>query len=276
MVKVLGHRGVRQHKGIDENSLPAFEKALQDSDGLETDATLSSDKEPFLCHETMTIHVPYIYSTTLSLLKRHLDKASRRIADDRKVNQMTAAEMDKLRLKNGAGVPRLSALFNLAAAHPGKTLNIELKTHESVEPVLAAIDSAVAAGKIERNQIIISSFDHSAVAKARAIAPDLKYGLIISRYDQIDDALLTGKNATEAKPDYFVMTTTRLTADAVRRIHEHFPDAKLMIWTIKDPEKDRALKKKLADPGIGPHLDTIITDFPAKTVAFLNKKKLRP
>lgn len=275
MVKVLGHRGVRQHKGIDENSLPAFEKALQDGDGIETDATLSSDKQPYLCHENLTIHVPYIYSTTRPMLKRHLDKASAKMAK-KTIDQMTAAELDKLKLKHGSPLPRLSALFEIAAAHPGKTLNIELKTHESVEPVLAEIDKAVKDGKITRGQIIISSFDHSAVAKARSLAPDLKYGLIISRYDMIDDALLTGKNAQGAKPDFIVMTTTRLTAGAVQKIHEHFPAAKVMIWTMKDPKHDRALNKVLANPAIAPHLDTIITDFPEKMVKHLNNKKLRP
>jgi glycerophosphoryl diester phosphodiesterase len=294
MIKVLGHRGVRQRKGVDENSLRAFEIALQESDGLETDVVVSCDQTPFLCHELQLITIPHLYSRSTSALKRHLNKASAKTAGKRRLDQMDAAEVDRLCLKNGACLPRLSALFALVAKYPGKTLNIELKGYGAVEPVLAEIRKAVAEGKITKDQIILSSFDHLAVAKARALDPEIKCGLIFSRndlrdrriypwlenqpnaYAALNEATLAGKTAQDVQPDYFVMTGGVLSAKGVRQIRAHFPKARIIVWSTKKPEKDKVLAKKLANPDIGPHIDTIISDFPDKMIKMLKKKGLRP
>lgn len=293
MVRVLGHRGVRQRKGVDENSLRAFELALQEGDGLETDVVVSCDKTPFLCHELQLVTIPHVYSRSTSALKRHLNKASAKIAGKRRLDQMDAAEVDSLCLKNGECLPRLSALFALVAKYPGKILNIELKGYGAVEPVLAEINKAVAEGKIKKEQIILSSFDHQAVAKVRELDPAIKCGFIFSRNDLRDrriypwlegvtnsyaplkEETLTGKTATDTQPDYFVMTGGVLSAKGIGQIRTHFPNAKIIVWSTKRPAKDKVLAKKLANPDIGPHIDTIISDFPGEMAALLKKKGLR-
>jgi glycerophosphoryl diester phosphodiesterase len=294
MIKVLGHRGVRQRKTIDENSVPAFEKALEKADGVETDATLSSDKTPFLCHELLNINIPHIYSRSIPALKRHLNRASAKTAAGRRLDQMMAAEIDALTLKKGATLPRLSALFNQAARHPGKLLNIELKGHGTVGPVIDEIHKAVAEGKVNKDQIILTSFNHDVIAEARRLDPEIKNGFIFSRadlrdtriypwlpdksgrYAALNENTLTGKAAQQAKPDYFVMEEGRLAARGIAQIRKHFPNAKIAIWTTKNPERNRRLEKNLKNPAIGPHIDTIITDFPEEMVKVLEKKGLRP
>jgi glycerophosphoryl diester phosphodiesterase len=294
MVKVLGHRGVRQHKGTDENSLPAFERALIESDGIETDAVVSRDKTPFLCHETRQINIPRIYTRATSSLKRHLNRASAKLARGQRIDQMQANDVDCLTLKKGSKLPRLSALFTLAQMHPGKILDIELKGYGTAAPVIAEIHKAVAEGKITKDQVILTSFDHAALAEARKIDPDIKCGMIFSRSDMrdkpiypwekestrayapLDEKTLTGKHAKEAKPDYFVMTARTLSVANINKIRKHHPNAKIMIWTTKKPEHDRILQKRLNDPAIVRHLDTIITDFPAKMTGMLKKRGLRP
>ncbi len=294
MIKVLGHRGVRRHKKIDENSLPAFEKAMKDGDGIETDAMVSSDGLAFLCHEPRSIHIPHIYSKTTSALRAHLNKASRKLAGKKPLAQLKAALIDKLRLKKGAKLPSLAELFNLASKYPGKTINIELKTDAAVEPVIKEIRAAVAAGKVTVGQIILTSFNHESVAQARRLAPELKCGLLFSRSDLRDRHLLpalkdkkrkyvtlseerlTSKAAQDAKPDYFVMTPGVVSARGIRHIRKHFPHAKIMLWTTKKPLRDHVLNKKLQNPNIGPHIDTIITDFPDQMVKHLKKKGFRP
>jgi len=294
VIKVLGHRGVRQRKAIDENSVAAFEKALEKADGVETDATLSSDKTPFLCHELLNINIPHVYSISMPALKRHLNRASAKAAGDRRLDQMTAAEIDALTLKKGAKLPRLSALFNQAAKHPGKLLNIELKGHGTAGPVIDEIHKAVAEGKVTKDQIILTSFNHDAIAEARRLDPEIRNGLIFSRsdlrdtriypwlpdksgrYAALNENTLTGKAAQEAKPDYFVIEEGQLSARSIAQIRKHFPDGKIAIWTTKNPERNRPLDKKLNDPAIGPQIDTIITDFPEKMVKVLEKKGLRP
>lgn len=294
MIKVLGHRGVRRNKKIDENSLAAFEKAMKDGDGIETDAMVSSDGVVFLCHEPRSIHIPHLYSKTTSALRAHLNKASRKLAGKKPLAQMKAAVIEKLRLKKGSALPSLADLFNLAAKYPGKTINIELKTDAAVEPVIREIRKAVADGKVTKDQIILTSFNHDAVAMVRKLAPELKCGLLFSRSDLRDPRLLpalkdkqrryvtlseerlTSKAAKDAQPDYFVMTPGALSARGIRHIRRHFPNAKVMIWTTKNPGRDRVLNKKLQNADIGPHIDTIITDFPDRMVKHLKKKGLRP
>jgi glycerophosphoryl diester phosphodiesterase len=294
MVKVLGHRGVRQHKGTDENSLPAFERALNESDGVETDAVVSRDKTPYLCHEPRMINIPGIYTRTTSSLKRHLNRASAKLAGGKRIDQMTSKDVDGLTLKKGSKLPRLSALFALAHLHPGKILDIELKGYGIAAPVIAEIHKAVAEGKITKDQVILTSFDHAALAEARKIDPEIKCGMIFSRSDMrdkpiypwekeskrnyatLDEETLTGKNAREAKPDYFVMTARTLSVANIDKIRKHHPNAKIMIWTTKKPESDRILQKRLNDPAIVRHLEAIITDFPAKMTGMLKKRGLRP
>ncbi|MBL8711316.1 MAG: glycerophosphodiester phosphodiesterase [Alphaproteobacteria bacterium] len=294
MVRVLGHRGVRQHKGTDENSLPAFERAMSESDGIETDAVVSRDKTPFLCHETRQITIPRIYSRATSALKRHLNRASAKLAHGKRIDQMQAKDVDCLTLKNGSKLPRLSELFALAQLHPGKILDIELKGYGTTAPVIAEIHKAVAEGKITKDQVILTSFDHAALAEARHIDPDIKCGMIFSgrdmrdnpiypwekestrAYAPLDEKTLTGKHAKEARPDYFVMTVRTLSVANIDKIRKYYPNAKIMIWTTRKPERDRILQKRLNDPAIVRHLDTIITDFPAKMTGMLKKRGLRP
>ncbi|HYD19146.1 MAG TPA: glycerophosphodiester phosphodiesterase [Patescibacteria group bacterium] len=294
MVRVLGHRGVRQHKGTDENSIPAFERALNESDGIETDVVVSKDKTPFLCHETRQITIPKLYTRATSSLKRHLNRASAKLVRGRRIDQLASNDVDCLKLRKGSKLPRLAELFELASQHPGKILDIELKGYNTVAPVIAEIHKAIAAGKITKEQVILTSFDHAAIVEARKIDPEIKCGMIFARRDMsdkpiypwendssrvyapLDERTLTGRRAREANPDYFVMTARSVTPENIAKIQKHYPNAKIMIWTTKRPERDRVLKKKLANPEIASHIDTIITDFPAKMTGMLKQRGLRP
>lgn len=293
MVKILGHRGVRQRKGVDENSLKAFEAGFTEGDGIETDAVIASDKTPFLCHEQKSLIIPHLYSRSMSMLRRHLSKASAKLAGKRRIDEMTAAEVDALRLQNGAEIPRLAALFNLASKHPGKIMNIELKAYGSAAPVVAEIQKAVAEGKITKEQVILTSFDHAAIAEARRLDPGIKCGFIFARQDQqgrrifpwtgdkdhrygaLNEKTLKGKAAQETQPDYFVMTPGQISARGMKQIRAHFPKAKIILWTSKNPEKYRGLDKALSNPALTPHIEAVITDFPDRMAKVLRKKGLR-
>jgi glycerophosphoryl diester phosphodiesterase len=292
MIRVIGHRGVRQHKGIDENSLPAFEKSLAESDGLETDAVISADKSVYLCHEVGSIGIPHLFHRSRIKLRKYLNKASAKIVGKKRLEQLDDKTVSALALKNGECLPTLAQLFALAAKHPGKTFNIELKGHNSAEPVLKEIAKAIKSGKVKKEQIIISSFDHHAIAKARALAPELKYGLICSqgdrrsriypwtdnkesRYSPFNDKTFKGKQAQAAKPDFFVITARNYSLKNLRKMKKAFPDAKIMIWSSRRPGHDRLLEKRLKNKEMAAQIDTIISDFPGKMVEHLKKKGFR-
>jgi glycerophosphoryl diester phosphodiesterase len=293
MIKVLGHRGVRQHKGIDENSTPAFEKALEESDGIETDAVISADKSVYLCHEVGSIGIPHVFHRSRIKLRKYLNKASAKLVGKKRIEQLDDKTIDALSLKNGAPMPTLAQLFALAAKHPGKIFNIELKGNNSVEPVLREIAKAIKSGKVKANQIVISSFDHHAIAKARVIAPQFKYGLICSQGDKrsriypwtdnkdsrfaaFNDTTFKGKQAQIAQPDFFVVTARNCSLRNFRKMKKAFPDAKIMIWSSRRPGHDRLLEKRLKNKEIAKEIDTIISDFPGKMVEHLKKKGFRP
>lgn len=293
MIKVLGHRGVRQRKDIDENSLPAFDRAFAESDGIETDAAVSAAGTPYLVHEISQLTIPHLYARARYALKGHLDKISQKLLGKKRLDQISDGEVGKLRLKHGGKLPKLSELFDLAAKYPRRTINIELKGHGSVGPVLAEINAAIKAKKITKDQIVLTSFDHLSIKKVRELDPDMKCGFIfaryskgrtriypwttnkVSRYIQFSAKVLKTKTAKEVNPDFFVMTPGAISSRKMKQLHKHFPNAKIMLWTTKKPDKDRKLNKTLKNPAIAPHIEAIISDFPEQMVKHLKKKGLR-
>lgn len=293
MIRVLGHRGIRQRGKIDENSLPAFEKALKECDGIETDAAISRDGTPYLVHEISQVTIPHIFARARYELRKHLDRVSARLLGRRRLDQIGDKDVDRLRLKKGAKLPKLAELFDLAAKFPGKTFDIELKGNNSIGPVLAEINAAIKAKKITREQIILTSFDHLCLKKARLMEPDIKCGFLFARYNkgrtriypwtdnkesrfiQFSEKAIASKTAKEINPDYFIMTAGSVTPKKIKALRDHFPNAKIMIWTTLWPERDTGLKRKLKNPKIAPYIDSIITDYPDRMVKFLEKRGFR-
>jgi glycerophosphoryl diester phosphodiesterase len=101
---LLGHRGARGSSSVRENTLPAFDLALEDGcDGFEFDLRLTADGSAVVCHDS-----------------RFAGMA---------VARATAAK-----------VPRLPRLEDVLARYAGRAfLDIELKVPGLTAPVLAAL-----------------------------------------------------------------------------------------------------------------------------------------
>jgi glycerophosphoryl diester phosphodiesterase len=101
---LLGHRGARGSPSVRENTLPAFDLALEDGcDGFEFDLRLTADGSAVVCHDS-----------------RFAGMA---------VARATAAK-----------VPRLPRLEDVLARYAGRAfLDIELKVPGLTAPVLAAL-----------------------------------------------------------------------------------------------------------------------------------------
>jgi len=296
LVKIIGHRGLRHDKQTDDNSLVAFEAAFKDSDGIETDVSISADGTPFLIHDIGRLNIRKIYSRTINMLKYCLDRASEKKLKGRRIDQIPDAEIDTLRLKKGSKIPRLSELFNLAAKYPGKHIDLELKGSDTLQPVLKEIDRAVKKGQITRDQITLTSFDHHAIAEAAQHAPDIRRGVIFSGkgksntpiypwskngkkryYISFNDKAISGKTMKSAAPDVAVMHASAINIKKIKSLKSQFPSIKIAIWesSKKPPSKNKTLKKVLSHPKIAPHIDAVITDHPAelkKLSKNLNKK----
>ncbi|TNE29049.1 MAG: hypothetical protein EP349_07050, partial [Alphaproteobacteria bacterium] len=283
MVKIIGHRGQRHDKATDDNSLAAFETAFKNCDGIETDVSVSAEDTPFLIHDIGRLKIPKLYDRTVNMLKYCLDRASSKKLKGRRIDQINDDEIDTLRLKKGAKVPRLSELFALAAKYPGKEIDIELKGADALRPVLKEIDKAVKKGQIKRSQITLTSFDIHAIAEAAQLAPDLRRGIIFSGKGKANTPIhpwsqngknrfYTGFNSAAVKsgimktaaPDVAVMHASNLNAKKIKMLKTHFPNIKIAIWESakKPPAKNKALKKLLSDPKTAPHISAVITDHP--------------
>jgi glycerophosphoryl diester phosphodiesterase len=285
---------MRQHPAVDENSRDAFEAALTHADGLETDAILSGDETVFLGHDS-TQRGLGDQMHSVNVLAELLDPPSAARVGTRRLDQLPDAEVAGLRLKKGAEMGRLSDVFNLAAKHPGKIINIELKGDKAVEPVLKEINEAVAAGKVKKEQIILTSFNHPAILQAKKIDPSFKFGVIFtrvaagdtrifpwnanqeSRYCACNEAALQSKLIRDINPDYFVLNSAAVTAGNVSLIQKYFPAAKVMFWTSNEemPEDNKQLIGLLSDPLIGPAVEAVITDHPKQMADLLKAKGLR-
>lgn len=99
---MFAHRGVYAH-AREENTLPAFEKALRSMDGFECDVRLSSDGVPVVVHDA-------------TLQRTH--------GVPTRVDALSAAELRAL------GVPTAREVLELRRLKKGKCVVLDLKEHE--------------------------------------------------------------------------------------------------------------------------------------------------
>ncbi len=296
MVLVLGHRGLRHHTTLDENSLPALDRAFRASNGIEIDVSLSRDGTPHVIHDSTLRWLPGLAARASYVLKDYLDKESARKLGGRKLSDLEDSEITDMRLRKSGKIPRLAAVFALAAQHPGKIINIELKSPNSADAVLKDIAAAVQRGFITPQQIIVTSFDHNAIAEIRKTGPRIKCGLIFTGVANSGTPLypwiknntakaraltahsLTSADAITVKPDYIVLPADAFTAAAARLIARHQPQARVMLWTSLEPKprQNAQIARCLTDADCGRLIEAVITDYPSQMGGFLKNHGYRP
>jgi glycerophosphoryl diester phosphodiesterase len=130
--RVLAHRGLAS-AGAPENTLLAFEHAVTaGARFIETDVHVSSDGIAVIAH----------------------DPDLRRLAGlDRRVTDLTAAELAAVDVGGGQGIPRLAEALD---AFPGIRFNIDVKTLAAAHPTAGAILDADAL-----DRVLVTSFDET-------------------------------------------------------------------------------------------------------------------
>ncbi len=147
---LLGHRGVRG--SLPENSMPAFEAAFGAGlDGLETDVQRTRDGELVLYHDFF-------------------------LPDGRRLTRLSYAELRRA----DPNIPTLEDLSTLVRCHPGKLLNLELKTAgwrtSGLERAVAkALETCGAEGRV-----LVSSFNPVSLLRLRLYYPELRVALLYS------------------------------------------------------------------------------------------------
>jgi glycerophosphoryl diester phosphodiesterase len=223
---VYGHRGT---SGAPENTLAAFEKAVQDgADGIELDVRLSADGELVVMHDAA------------------FDRVTQG-QDHRRVAELPYEEIRRIDVGNGERAPRLSEVLGFARARHLR-VNVEMKHGVPQRLALAHATARQLSAVDPYLPIIVSSFDPLILATFATLVPRMPRALLVHRSKWSTLALETGM----AWRDGLHVERT-LTRDAtIQRLLRQ--GLLLNVWTVNDVRE----AQDLAAMGV----DGIITDVP--------------
>ncbi len=236
-VLCYAHRGARAY--APENTLLAFATAFDvGADVIECDVRLSRDRHPVVIHDATLDRTTNgrgpVRARTLAEL-RTLDAGWSHGQPAR--IPMLVEVLDMVRLRGGR--------INLEVK--GESIEESLTTAESIGPVLEDLPADL------RPRVLVSSFDHAAIAQLKEQLPWLQIGMLYGTewkdQDLVTPALLLGAGAIHPE-------VRLLTQDAVIQAHE----AKLQVnvWTANSWTRIRRLLQW--------NVDGIFSDFPERVV----------
>lgn len=230
MMKIFAHRGASGT--YPENTQSAIKAAVEiEVDGIEVDVQSCSD-------DYMIIHDTWLDRTT---------------SGRGKVNKLSREQIQRFDAGNGEFVPTLSQLIDWVA---NKTLiNLELKHTFSLDKFVAQIEAKVAANKLSRDNLLVSSFDHHQLMWLKQQLPWVKIGAL-----------------TASIPIHYAEFAQRLNAYSIHIDknfinHEFVVDAKsrgleIYAYTV-DKQEDI---EQMLEYGV----DGIFTNYPCNTKMILN------
>ena len=227
-IAIIAHRGFK--KKYPENTMLAFRKAIEaKADYIELDVHFSADEEIVVIHNRATGHVAnkdlVVKETNLNVLK-------------------------SLDVGEGEKIPTLQEVIDLCKGKIG--INIEIKVLGMAESIVKLVEKN---GMID--DIIISSFKHIEVAKAKKLKPEINGATL-----ELLGAGRLIKNALKIKADSinppFIMATQKLCNKA------HASGILVNPWTPDRPKDWENLIKN--------GVDSIITNDPERLYNFLTSK----
>src|SRR3990167_2119603 len=190
---IFGHRGqgptsrrfenqILPNDVLPENSISAFEKALQDgADGIELDVFITKDGKIVVCHDNeLDRNVNGHFNHWNSNDELEIGK----IADK------TLAEVKEYDIGNGEHMPELQEVLHLVDQYNKKTgknitINIEIKGKGPiVDKVYETMNDAVQSEttSFDWSSFMVNSFDRDALAKMHSLNPDNKLRLSFGIY----------------------------------------------------------------------------------------------
>jgi glycerophosphoryl diester phosphodiesterase len=218
---LIGHRGAPRERP--ENTLPSFLRALElQADGIELDVHCTKDRVVVVHHDAVPRATP----------------PSGRLAG-RRIDELTFDELQGFSVRGLALVSTLEE--SLAVIRGRADVFVELKGAAVERETIAVIRDSPAP-----ERCAIHSFDHAQVARARAIAPEIRGGILVDRPLPDLVALMAGAEALDlwASPEL---------VDAALVAHVHDVGGRVIAWTVNRPEQALAL----ATMGV----DGLCTDF---------------
>jgi glycerophosphoryl diester phosphodiesterase len=219
----IGHRGAKGYEP--ENTLVSFQKALDlQVNAIELDVHLSADGEIIVIHD---------------------ETIDRTTNGKGFVNGLSLQELKALLIDGKYEIPTLEEVFDLVSQKC--FINIELKSPDATDKVVALIEKYVTKKGCKYNQFLVSSFDWNALQRVASLNDKIGIGVLTET--DLDLALAFAKTiqAKSIHP-YFHLLTIENTAHIQEKGFQVFP------WTINEIEDIQKIKTY--------NVNGIITDFP--------------
>jgi glycerophosphoryl diester phosphodiesterase len=219
----IAHRGAKGYEP--ENTLASFQKALDmQVDGIELDVHLSSDGHLVVLHDET------------------IDKTTN---GKGLVNSFSLQKLKSFRIENEHQIPTLAEVFDLV--NQQCFINIELKSFESADAVVALIEFYVSEKNWNYTSFLVSSFDWNALQQLAFLNNQIPIGVLAELNLDLAQAFAKFIQARSIHPHFHLLTKDN-TAQLQQKGFEVFP------WTINEEEDIQKIKTF--------NVNGIITDFP--------------
>ena len=237
--RLFAHRGLAQHADLDENTIPAFQAALQHgATHLESDTQATADDVAVLFHD---------------------EDLSRVAGVDAKIRELSLSELKTTRLKNGGEIPTLAEALETL---PGARFNLDIKTRPAISPTIESIERLQA-----HDRVLVSSFSNpirksALTGLSRPIATSGSLSTVLSAW--LSHTLLFGAGFSAIVKDVhaFQIPVRRgpvrfATKSFIARAQRY--QTEVHFWTINDPDEMRRLIELGADGIVSDRVDLFET-----------------
>jgi len=234
-IQILAHQGLAHE--APPNTLLAFLHALASgATHLETDVHATRDGVAVISHD------PHI--------DPNVDPNVLGASHDGRIDQLTFAELSRIRLPHGQTIPALAEALD---AFPDARFNIDVKAAAAVAATVRAVRDAVAT-----DRVLITSFSQARRRAAVAGLPGVASSPSSAEFIRVLAATHLSPARTRRRLRGFVAVqvpervgpVTIVTPRFVRRMHA--AGVEVHVWTVNDP----VVMARLLDRGV----DGIVTD----------------
>ncbi len=260
--KVWGHRGCRGLGYPPENSLGAFQTAIDASaGGIEFDIQLSQDGVPVVFHDSNLLRMTGVAG---------------------EISSLTLIELRKLRLLTPEGrpskqaIPTLAEVLDLVARHrptaPEFVVNIELKDPASPKAMIALVRERILQGWSYRN-FLISSFDMSCLREVKVLLPGIPIGTL---FECAPEELAPKLQQTaDLEANTVNIPVTSLTPEVTKLLAA--TGATPVVWTPNEtnPNLLPSLAREKLIKDLREREFIAITDFPRELLHFLKPNRTK-